>query len=136
MAAIEGGARGVISMARPFHDIVDSVGRVAAGDLVLPVELAKGLLQRDGSRAGAGRADLSRRELDVLEALAYGESTTVAADRLCISSNTLRNHLARAMLKLGVHNRVAAVSEAIRLGLVAPQMPVLGPADSTAGARS
>lgn len=136
MAALDGGARGVISKARPVQDIVDAVGRVAAGDLVLPVELAKGLLQRDGSTSGASRADLSRRELDVLEALACGESTAEAADRLCISSNTLRNHLARAMLKLGVHNRVAAVSEAIRLGLVAPQLPRLDVADAAAGVRS
>ena len=42
---------------------------------------------------------------------------------LNISNNTVRNHLARAMLKLGVHNRVSAVSEAIHLGLVSPRLP-------------
>jgi DNA-binding NarL/FixJ family response regulator len=69
------------------------------------------------------RNDLSRRELDVLEALAYGQSTLDVARRLRISNNTVRNHLARAMLKLGVHNRTSAVSEAIHRGLVSPRLP-------------
>lgn len=123
MAALDAGARGIISKARPVEDIIDAVGRVAAGDLVLPAELASSLLVRDGRSRPSSRCDLSRRELDVLEALACGESTAEAALRLCISSNTLRNHLARAMLKLGVHSRMSAVAEAVRLGLVAPQLP-------------
>ena len=123
LAALDAGARGVISKARPVDDIIDAVGRVIAGDLVLPVEIAATLLQRSGGPKSGARIDLSRRELDVLEALACGESTVEAAARLCISSNTLRNHLARAMLKLGVHTRMSAVSEAVRLGLVAPRLP-------------
>lgn len=123
ITALDAGARGIISKARPVQDIIDAVGRVAAGDLVLPADLASSLLVRDGSTRASSRCDLSRRELDVLEALACGESTADAAARLCISSNTLRNHLARAMLKLGVHSRMSAVAEAVRLGLVAPQLP-------------
>jgi two-component system nitrate/nitrite response regulator NarL len=123
IAALDAGARGIISKARPVDDIIDAVGRVAAGDLVLPAELASSLLVRGGKGGRSSRCHLSRRELDVLEALACGESTAQAALRLCISSNTLRNHLARAMLKLGCHSRMSAVAEAIRLGLVAPQLP-------------
>lgn len=134
IAALDAGAHGVISKSRDVADIIDAVGRVAAGDLVLPLEIAASLLHRGGARLGA-RTDLSRRELDVLEALACGESTLEAADRLCISSNTLRNHLAHAMLKLGVHSRVAAVAEAIRLGLVAPKLPGAGLAEVGVGRR-
>jgi hypothetical protein len=40
-----------------------------------------------------------------------------------MSHNTLRNHLSRAMLKLGVHDRLGAVTEAMRRGLIAPERP-------------
>jgi len=123
LAALDAGARGVISKALPVVQIIDAIERVRAGELVVPGELAISLLQRGGRSRQNRRNDLSRRELDVLQAFAWGDSTVAAAARLCISANTLRNHLARAMLKLGVHNRTSAVSEAIRLGLVAPRLP-------------
>jgi DNA-binding NarL/FixJ family response regulator len=122
MAALDAGASGVVSKAEPVTRIIDAIVRVAEGELVLPAELARSLLDRSG-RAIASRSALSARELDVLEALARGESAHAAAERLCISPHTLRNHLAKAMLKLSVHDRLSAVSEAVRLGLVSPRLP-------------
>jgi two-component system, NarL family, nitrate/nitrite response regulator NarL len=122
LAALDAGASGIVSKTEPVTRIVDAVVRVANGELVLPAELAHALLARNG-RTEARRSALSVRELDVLEALARGESTDAAATRLCISRHTLRNHLSKAMLKLGVHDRLGAVSEAIRLGLVSPHLP-------------
>jgi len=130
LAALDAGVQGIVSKANPVAQIVDSIARVVAGDLVVPVALTSVLLARTGrSDAPLDRRDLSRRELDVLEALACGESTIEAGRRLCISHNTVRNHLSRAMLKLGVHDRLGAVSEAVRLGLVAPRLPGSGSAD-------
>lgn len=126
LAALDSGVQGIISKTQPVAQILDTVARVVAGDLVVPASLTPVLLARTGRSDAVGRNDLSRRELDVLEALACGESTVDAARRLCISNNTVRNHLARAMLKLGVHDRLSAVSEAIRLGLVAPRLPGSG----------
>lgn len=122
MAALDAGANGIVSKTELVGRIIDAVDRVARGELVLPAELAHALLARSGRTEGR-RTELSPRELDVIEALARGESAEDAADRLCISRNTFRNHLSKAMLKLGVHDRLSAVSEAIRLGLVSPQMP-------------
>jgi DNA-binding NarL/FixJ family response regulator len=127
LAALDAGVCGVISKSEPLHRIVEAVGRVATGDLVVPADLARSLMERaGGGTATARRTRLSPRELDVLEALAGGETTRDAAVRLCISHNTLRNNLSQAMLKLGVHDRLSAVSEAIRLGLIAPPMPGTG----------
>lgn len=126
LAALDAGVQGIISKAQPVTQILDTIARVAAGDLVVPASLTRVLLSRTGRSDVSRQNELSRRELDVLEALACGESTIDAARRLCISNNTVRNHLARAMLKLGVHDRLAAVSEAIRLGLVAPRLPGSG----------
>jgi DNA-binding NarL/FixJ family response regulator len=126
LAALDAGVQGIISKSQPVLQIVDTIARVAAGDLVVPASLTRVLLARAGRSDAPRQNELSRRELDVLEALACGESTLDAARRLCISNNTVRNHLARAMLKLGVHDRLAAVAEAIRLGLVAPRLPGTG----------
>lgn len=132
MAALDAGASGVVSKTEPVARIIDALDRVARDELVLPAELAHALLARAG-RTEVRRSELSPRELDVVEALARGESAEEAADRLCISRHTFRNHLAKAMLKLGVHDRLGAVSEAIRLGLVSPQMPT--PVDRRPGTR-
>lgn len=123
LAALDAGVQGIISKSQPVWQILDTVARVMAGDLVVPASLTPVLLARTGHSDAARPNELSRRELDVLEALACGESTIEAAERLCISNNTVRNHLARAMLKLGVHDRLSAVAEAMRLGLVAPRLP-------------
>jgi DNA-binding NarL/FixJ family response regulator len=123
LAALDAGVRGIISKSQPVAHILDTIARVMAGDLVVPSTLTPLLLARAGRSDVERTNDLSSRELDVLEALACGESTVDAARRLHISNNTVRNHLARAMLKLGVHDRLAAVATAVHLGLVAPRLP-------------
>jgi DNA-binding CsgD family transcriptional regulator len=67
---------------------------------------------------------LSERELDVLEALANGESSADAAKHLGMSHNALRDHLLHAMFKLGAQDRSSAMALAVRLHLVAPGSPV------------
>lgn len=136
LAALDAGASGIVSKAEPLMRIVEAVGRVAAGELVVPNDLARSLLERAGGGTKVvRRGRLTARELDVLEALAGGETTVDAAARLCISHNTLRNNLSQAMFKLGVHDRLAAVSEAIRLGLIAPPMPGTGESSGSRSAR-
>jgi len=132
LAAFEGGARGIVSKAEPVARIVDAVVRVAAGEVIVPGDVADRVF---GHSAPSSRSALTLRELDVLEALAAGEPSAAAAARLCMSHNTLRNHLSKAMLKLGVHDRLAAVTEAVRLGLIAPRLPVAVGAGSAGGSR-
>ena len=127
LVALDSGVAGIVTKHQPVDEILDAVSRVVAGYLVVPASLTHVLLARTGRSDAVSRNDLSRRELDVLEALACGESTADVARRLCISGNTVRNHLSHAMLKLGVHNRLEAVSKATRLGLVAPVLPCVAP---------
>ena len=63
-------------------------------------------------------ATLTRRELEVLDAVADGMSTTEIAAVLHISVNTTRNHVQRILEKLDVHSRMQAVNEAVRRGLL------------------
>ena len=57
---------------------------------------------------------LTRREREVLRALASGEETTAIAERLCISSSTVRNHVQHILEKMGVHSRLQALAAAFR----------------------
>ncbi len=47
----------------------------------------------------------------------------VFADELHLSVNTVRNYVQRVLGKLGVHSKLEAVTEALRLGLVRPPRP-------------
>lgn len=62
--------------------------------------------------------DLSAREQEVLVHLADGASVKGVAEALGISPETVKDHVSNAYAKLGVHDRVSAVREARRLGLL------------------
>jgi DNA-binding NarL/FixJ family response regulator len=94
-------------------EFVESVRRVAAGGTALDPEVVAQLLAR---RRGAGPlADLSPRELEVLEQMAEGRSNTGIAERLVLTVGAVEKHIARIFTKLrlpadeGDHRRVLAV---------------------------
>lgn len=61
---------------------------------------------------------LTQRERDVLRLLARGAGTVEIAREMGISATTVRNHVQNLLGKLGAHNRLQAVSVALRHGLV------------------
>jgi LuxR family maltose regulon positive regulatory protein len=61
---------------------------------------------------------LSDRELEVLEMMAEGLSNPVIAERLYLSTNTIRTHARNIYMKLEVHNRLEAVNKARKIGLL------------------
>jgi DNA-binding CsgD family transcriptional regulator len=61
---------------------------------------------------------LSRREIEVLQLAARGESMPAIAARLHLSRATIKRHFERAYARLGVGDRAAAVGEAMRRGLI------------------
>jgi DNA-binding NarL/FixJ family response regulator len=63
-------------------------------------------------------AALTAREMEVLRALASGETTDAIARKLGISPRTLRNHISHTYHKLRIYDRAQAVIIAIRAGLV------------------
>ncbi len=62
-----------------------------------------------GPGANAMRADLTPREREVLAQIARGASDSAIAQTLCLSRNTVRNHVARLYAKIGAHNRGEAI---------------------------
>jgi DNA-binding NarL/FixJ family response regulator len=61
---------------------------------------------------------ISERELQVLELLAVGRSNKEIANRLSISPNTVKTHVARLFDKLEVKRRTEAILRARELGIV------------------
>lgn len=60
----------------------------------------------------------SPREIEVLELMAEGESTTGAADKLHLSEYTVRDYITAIMQKMEAKNRTEAVARAIRKGII------------------
>ena len=73
--------------------------------------------QRDGTDSVFEEA-LTHRELEVLELLAEGLPNKGIAERLRISDQTVKFHIASIMGKLGASNRVETVRRAVRRGLL------------------
>jgi two-component system nitrate/nitrite response regulator NarL len=117
-AALEAGAAGYLSKHSDRASICDSVRAVARGETVLSpetqTELAKEIrLQRD-----VDKPVLSTREREVLSLAAKGLKAPAIAERLFLSTATVKTHLAHAYGKLGASDRTTAVVEAMRRGLV------------------
>jgi DNA-binding NarL/FixJ family response regulator len=95
---------GVLLKCASSCDVVAGLSRILAGDTVFPA----GWLAA-AHRAGEGGAcTLSERQREVLELLALGLPNELIAQRLFISKNTVKFHVAAIYARLGVHNRVEA----------------------------
>jgi len=76
--------------------------------------LVRELRERDRSAVSL----LSEREVQVLLLIAEGLSNPEIGERLFISSSTVKTYVKSLLDKLGVHDRAAAVAEAMRRGLI------------------
>ena len=111
------GAVGHLTKDRPFDEVVDGVRAAALGEILFaPSELQRLLLERETRPRPL--EPLTARELEVLQHLAEGASTSQASEQLGISSATLRAHVQAILRKLGAHSRLEAVAEAARLGVI------------------
>lgn len=109
--ALEAGVLGYILKDTPRDKLFDAVRRVARGERVLSPRVR----ERLGTRSPA---PLSPRELEVLVCLSRGEGNRAIARRLFISEATVKTHLLHIFAKLGVSQRTAAVTEALRRGMI------------------
>lgn len=73
---------------------------------------------------------MTPREREVLTRLVQGQSTVTIAREMGVAYSTARTHIQNVLTKLGVHSKLAAVTYAVRNGLVAP-VPRTDPQRST-----
>jgi DNA-binding NarL/FixJ family response regulator len=120
--ALNAGARAVLHRSSSRNEIIAAIKVITSGLVVLPPELLATLLYEalpaDDVPNDAGRAQLTRRELEVLAAMADGASNKVIARRLGISFHTAKFHVAAILTKLDADSRTEAVAKAAQSGLV------------------
>jgi len=119
MGAIRLGADGYLLKNTEPDDLRKSILRVAGGEGALSPEVT-GAVMRALARQSeiTNQQPLSDRELEVLDCLASGQTTSQIGSRLYISENTVKTHVRHILEKLEASNRTEAVSKAIQLGLI------------------
>jgi len=115
--ALEAGASGHLSKAAPGRQLIEAVRAVDAGGTVIEPAVLNHLLAGT-STAPLPAAQLTERELAVLELLAHGLHNKQVATRLGISRRTVERHCDNIYDKLGVGSRTEAVVQAISAKLV------------------
>ncbi len=120
--ALHAGASGFLLKDAPAHQLLAAVRAAAAGDAVLAPSVTRRLIAefaRRGPRTATAVFDaLTDREREVLQLLARGMSNAEIGAELYIGEGTVKTHVARLLMKLGVRDRVQAVVLAYQSGLV------------------
>jgi DNA-binding NarL/FixJ family response regulator len=115
-AALTAGAAAVLSRHAAAGELLAALDAVAAGLLVVDPAARDAFARPLAHRALV--EPLTPREREVLDMLAAGLSNRRIAERLAISENTAKAHVAAILAKLGAESRTEAVTAAIRLGLL------------------
>ena len=116
--AIEAGCVGLLGKDRPIDDVLSAVRSAARGELVIRSHEFSSLLGQLRKSPEQKTYLLTARELEVLQLLGRAHSTEAIAEDLFISVNTVRNHVANILSKLGVHSKLEAVAIAAREKLI------------------
>lgn len=127
--ALRAGASGFVGKGASPEELVHAVRTVAAGESLLSPRATRALINRflphspdpDRSSPPAGFEELTERELEIVLLVAHGLSNDEIAGRLIISRLTVKTHLNRAMIKLGVHDRAQLVIYAYENRLLVPR---------------
>ena len=104
--ALAAGAGGLIDKQATADELCAALWAVARGEQVL------------SPRLGPVNGGLSARECEVLRLVAEGLSAPQIAERLVLSSHTVKTHVRNIYDKLGVTDRAEAVAVAMRRGLL------------------
>jgi DNA-binding NarL/FixJ family response regulator len=125
--ALRAGASGFLLKDVPAEQLVAGIRLVAEGEALLAPSVTRRLIQEFSRSAPSRREgpppeleELTPRELEVFGLLARGLSNAEIAAELIVSETTVKTHVARILMKLGVRDRVQAVVLAYESGVVSP----------------
>ncbi|MEU9003138.1 response regulator transcription factor [Streptomyces sp. NPDC048551] len=124
--ALRAGASGFLLKDASTDQLAEAVRVVAAGEALLSPNITKRLIT-EFSRMGAPRApsrarieELTERETEVLSLIAQGLSNAEIAVHLTVAEQTVKTHVSRILVKLGLRDRTQAAVFAYESGLVRP----------------
>jgi NarL family two-component system response regulator YdfI len=119
---LQAGARGYLLKDTDRKTLFNTIRAAARGETLLQPEVVQKLLSDpDKQRKPAPpkiQTDLTEREVEVLTSVARGQTSKEIAYHLGITERTVKAHLTSIYNKLGVDSRAAAVSEAMKQGLL------------------
>jgi DNA-binding NarL/FixJ family response regulator len=120
-AAMRAGARGYLLKGTRHEDMVRAIRAVGSGDAIFSPAIAAKLVDYFAAlqprQSTQVFPDLSSREREILALLAQGYKNAEIADRLVISSKTVRNYVSNIISKLQVADRAQAILRAKDAGL-------------------
>jgi len=129
-AALKAGASGFLLKNSSPEDLIDAIHVIARGDALLAPEITRRVIERFVAtpdpapevqrEAVAQLAELTEREHEVLLELASGASNAEIAAKLFLGEATVKTHVSRVLMKLGLRDRTQAVVFAYRNGVVRP----------------
>ncbi|MGW6982802.1 response regulator [Streptomyces sp. NPDC054932] len=124
--ALRAGASGFLLKDASADQLAEAVRVVAAGEALLSPNITKRLIT-EFSRLGAPRAPsrarieaLTERETEVLSLIAQGLSNAEISEHLVLAEQTVKTHVSRILVKLGLRDRTQAAVFAYETGLIRP----------------
>jgi len=137
LEALKAGAAGYVLKGAPTGRIMSAIRRVLEGEFPINQELAAQVIVRLASKPEPAGTDpppepqkrpeqlphpLTEREVEVLRLLAQGQTNQQIAQRLVVSSLTVKTHVQHIISKLGVSDRTQAAVRAAELGLLTSKL--------------
>ncbi|MFC9278054.1 response regulator [Streptomyces collinus] len=125
--ALRAGAAGFLLKDASADQLAEAVRVVAAGDALLAPGITRRLIAEFSRLDGSPRpplrqrvGELTERETEVLALIAQGLSNAEIAGRLVVAEQTVKTHVGRILVKLGLRDRTQAAVFAYESGLVRP----------------
>ena len=116
--AVKAGASGYVAKGSKSLVLLEAIRAVARGEKYLDPALSEFAFERRLEPANGPGNTLTRRELEILQKIAAGDSLGSIADKLHVSPKTVSTHKMRVMQKLKVSNNADLIRFALRHGLI------------------
>src|SRR5881398_4160318 len=110
--SLKAGVKGYVRKDSPPEDLVRAIRAAQSGEFYVDPALSSTIVLEEGDRT------LTARQREILQMLADGMQTEAVAQRLGLSTETVRTHTKRILAKLHADTRTQAVAIAIRNGLI------------------
>jgi DNA-binding NarL/FixJ family response regulator len=123
--ALSAGASGFLLKRTKPEELISAIHAVADGDSLLSPSVTRRVIDRMATQpvaglSGARLEKLTPREREVLELIGRGLSNREIAESFVIEESTVKTHVKRILMKLGLRDRVQAVILAYETGLIRP----------------